>query len=154
MIGGRLCLRRRRLAGHARREGTAGRLRHQVAQGRRQGRPGAHHARLRNGRRQHLGKTIAKLALKKLAPSDEFGVIQWNGTTTWHIKLQEIGDKRDELSRKIDRMTPSDMPEFDTGLNMAFKELTDPARNLATKHIIIISDGDPGTAARKGCCKS
>jgi uncharacterized membrane protein len=88
-------------------------------------------------------KRIAQLALKKLAPSDEFGVIQWNGNTTWHIKLQEVGDKRDELSRKIDRMTPSDMPEFDTGLNMAFKELTDPARNLATKHVIIISDGDP-----------
>lgn len=88
-------------------------------------------------------KRIAQLALKKLSASDEFGVIQWNGNTTWHIKLQEIGEKRDELSRKIDRMTPSDMPEFDTGLSMAFKELTDPARNLATKHVIIISDGDP-----------
>jgi uncharacterized membrane protein len=90
-------------------------------------------------------KRIAQLALKKLAPTDEFGVIQWNGTTTWHIKLNPVGDEenRAKISRQIDRMTPSDMPEFDTGLKMAHKELTDPARNLATKHVIIISDGDP-----------
>jgi uncharacterized membrane protein len=89
-------------------------------------------------------KRIAQLALKKLSQSDEFGVIQWTGNTTWHIDLQQIGEDREKLSRKIDRMTPSDMPEFDTGLRMSYDALTDPKRNLATKHVIIISDGDPG----------
>jgi uncharacterized membrane protein/Mg-chelatase subunit ChlD len=88
-------------------------------------------------------KKIAQLALKKLSANDEFGVIQWNGTTTWHIDLQPIGDDREKLSRKIDRMTPSDMPEFDSGLKMAHQALTEKKRDLATKHVIIISDGDP-----------
>ena len=41
------------------------------------------------------------------------------------------------------------MPEFDTGLSMAHQALTEPERGLTTKHVIIISDGDPqqGNAA-------
>ncbi|OAI38936.1 hypothetical protein AYO40_01480 [Planctomycetaceae bacterium SCGC AG-212-D15] len=91
-------------------------------------------------------KKIAQLALKKLAPTDEFGVIQWNfNGTGWvpNLKLQEIGENRDKMLGYVDRMTPSDMPEFDTGLKMAYGALTEEARNLATKHVIIISDGDP-----------
>jgi uncharacterized membrane protein len=91
-------------------------------------------------------KKIAQLALKKLSAADEFGVIQWNvNGTTWvpNLKLQVIGENREKLSRYVDRMTPSDMPEFDTGLKMAYDSLTEEARGLATKHVIIISDGDP-----------
>lgn len=88
-------------------------------------------------------KKIAQLALKKLSPMDEFGIIQWNGTDTWVIPLQVIGEKRETLMRRIDRMTPNDMPDFSPGLKMAYDSLTDPKRELATKHVIIISDGDP-----------
>lgn len=88
-------------------------------------------------------KEIAKLALKKLSPIDEFGVIQWDGSTSWHIRLQQILENRDALVRQVDKMAPSDMPEFDTSLQMAYDALTDSKRELATKHVIIISDGDP-----------
>ena len=46
-------------------------------------------------------------------------------------------------------MAPGDMPEFDTGLSMAHQALIEPKRGLTTKHVIIISDGDPqqGNAA-------
>ena len=40
-------------------------------------------------------------------------------------------------------MTPGDMPDFDPALKMAYDQLIEPERQLTTKHIIIISDGDP-----------
>jgi uncharacterized membrane protein len=89
-------------------------------------------------------KEIAKLAIKKLSPMDEVGVLYFDwGTTKWHIPLQVIGSGRGTLLNLVDKMVPGDMPEFDTGLQMAYSSLTEPRRQLATKHIIIISDGDP-----------
>jgi hypothetical protein len=40
-------------------------------------------------------------------------------------------------------MQPGDMPDFDPHLQAAYKELSNPVHQLATKHCIIISDGDP-----------
>jgi uncharacterized membrane protein len=89
-------------------------------------------------------KEIAKLAIKKLSPMDEVGILhyEWGGHK-WHIPLTEIGKKRSTLLGLVDRMVPGDMPDFDTPLKMAYDALTETNRNLATKHVIIISDGDP-----------
>jgi uncharacterized membrane protein len=89
-------------------------------------------------------KEIAKLAIKKLAPSDEVGVLFFDwGAMKWHIPLQEIGSKRDLLLKRVDSLAPGDMPDFDPGLEMALSALTDTNRELTTKHVIVISDGDP-----------
>jgi uncharacterized membrane protein len=89
-------------------------------------------------------KEIAKLAIRKLSPNDEVGILHFDwGVTKWHIPMQVIGQKRGALLGLVDRMMPGDMPEMDTALKMAYDALTDPARGLATKHVIIISDGDP-----------
>lgn len=89
-------------------------------------------------------KEIAKLAIRKLAPTDEVGIMHFDwGAMKYHIPLQVIGSKRDLMLRHIDKMVPGDMPDFDPGLEMAYKDLTDPKRELTTKHVIIISDGDP-----------
>jgi uncharacterized membrane protein len=90
-------------------------------------------------------KRIAKLAIEKLSPVDEVGVVHFDwGANKWHIPLQQIGDNRRFLMSQVDKMQPGDMPEVDTALKMAHESLTDPARELATKHVIFISDGDPG----------
>src|SRR5262249_28970056 len=90
-------------------------------------------------------KKIAKLAVDKLGPNDEVGVLYFDwGGTKWHIRLQPILDKRRSLMAQIDKMSPGDMMEFDTALRMAHDALIEPERELATKHVIIISDGDPG----------
>ncbi len=89
-------------------------------------------------------KKIAKLAAQRLGPADEIGVI--DGLEQWHIPLQEIGGKRDQLLAQLDKLQSGDMPTFDNALSMALQALNkddngpDP---LATKHVIIISDGDP-----------
>jgi uncharacterized membrane protein len=90
-------------------------------------------------------KEIAKLAIKKLSPMDEVGILHYDwGVHKWHIPLQEIRTKRNSLLAQVDRMTPGDMPDFDQPLKMAYEALTEKRRQLATKHVIIISDGDPG----------
>jgi uncharacterized membrane protein len=89
-------------------------------------------------------KKIAKLAIEKLAPVDEVGVIHFDwGGNRWHIPLQQIGENRRFLLGQVDKMQPGDMPEVDTALKMSHESLTDPAKELVTKHVIFISDGDP-----------
>jgi uncharacterized membrane protein len=89
-------------------------------------------------------KEIGKLAIKKLSPNDEVGILHYEwGQHKWHIPLQVIGTKKNSLLAQVDRMTPGDMPDFDGPLKMAYESLVEPKRELATKHVIIISDGDP-----------
>jgi len=94
-------------------------------------------------------KEIAKLAIRKLSIVDEVGILHYDwGVHKWHIALQVIGTKRNSLLSLVDRMTPGDMPDFDGPLKMAYEKLTEPERQLATKHVIIISDGDPPLSDR------
>jgi uncharacterized membrane protein len=90
-----------------------------------------------------LQKQIAKLAITKLGPSDMVGMIYYNFNHVWHIPFQDVGPNRPSLLRQVDRMQPGDMMDFDPALVMATTELTKPKHNLATKHVIVISDGDP-----------
>jgi uncharacterized membrane protein len=88
-------------------------------------------------------KKIAKLAVERLGPGDEVGVLYYDFADKWHIKLQPIGGNKASILAQIDKMTPGDMPDFDPSLKMAHQALIDPKKDLATKHVIIISDGDP-----------
>ncbi|HEX4588989.1 MAG TPA: VWA domain-containing protein, partial [Gemmataceae bacterium] len=90
-----------------------------------------------------LQKQIAKLAISKLGPADMCGVIYYDFNHRWHVPFQEVGPNRASMLRQVDRMQPGDMMDFDPALAMATQELTRTKYNLATKHIIVISDGDP-----------
>jgi uncharacterized membrane protein len=90
-----------------------------------------------------LQKQIAKIAIQKLAPVDMVGMLYYTFNANWHIPFQTIGGNRGSILRQVDRMQPGDMPDFDPHLQAAFKELSNPVHQLATKHCIIISDGDP-----------
>jgi uncharacterized membrane protein len=90
-----------------------------------------------------LQKQLAKLAIQKLSPVDMVGLIYYDGQHRWHIPFKEIGSRRNLLYGMVDRQTPGDMPDFDPPLQMAYNELSNPNYKLATKHIILISDGDP-----------
>jgi uncharacterized membrane protein len=90
-----------------------------------------------------LQKQLAKLAIQKLSPVDMVGLIYYDGQHRWHIPFKEIGGRRNLLYGMVDRQTPGDMFDFDPALQMAYNELSNPNYKLATKHIILISDGDP-----------
>jgi hypothetical protein len=97
-------------------------------------------------------KQVAKLAIQRLGPVDMVGVAQYGftagGGVSWVIPFQDVGDDKSRLLAKIDRMTPGDMPDFDPFLVAAVDTLTDDKYQLAVKHCIIISDGDPIYGAR------
>jgi hypothetical protein len=88
-------------------------------------------------------KRIAKLALERLGPNDEVGVIDFGFQVKWHIPMKEVGPNRASILAAIDRMVPGDMPDFDPALQMAHDALMDRTKDFGGKHIIIISDGDP-----------
>jgi hypothetical protein len=89
-------------------------------------------------------RKIARLAVDRLGPADEIGVLEWGFTGfKWVIQMQEVGPNKQKIVTAIDKMVPSDMPDFDPALKLAHTALTDKKKNFAVKHIIIISDGDP-----------
>jgi uncharacterized membrane protein len=87
-------------------------------------------------------KEVAKLAVRKLAASDMVGVVYWDWGHKWHIPFAPVGQDREGLLRKIEKMSPNDMPDCNPSFEMAYQALTDPAHALATRHVIFISDGD------------
>jgi uncharacterized membrane protein len=96
-------------------------------------------------------KEIAKLAINKLAPQDEAGILYYDwgsgmGTSghKWHVPLQEVGPNKSSIIRKLATMQPGDMPEFDPSMRMAQRSLAEAERGLAVRHVILVSDGDHG----------
>jgi uncharacterized membrane protein/Mg-chelatase subunit ChlD len=91
-------------------------------------------------------KKIAKLALERLGPGDQMGIIEFGGGAfnfNWVVELQPVGPNRAKILAAIDRMIPGDMPHVDPALDMAHKALTDEARGISAKKVIFITDGDP-----------
>ncbi len=104
-------------------------------------------------------KEIAKLAISKLSPIDEVGLLYYtyglaaggNNGHIWHVPLQEVGDdkNRANILSALGSMQPGDMPQFDPSMKMAYDSLTEEKRGIATKHVILISDGDHGLLTDK-----
>jgi uncharacterized membrane protein len=88
-------------------------------------------------------KEIAKLAVQRLGPTDMFGVLYYGAAAAWFIPFQEVGLEKDRFLKQIDRMTPGDMPDFDPFFTLAVDTLLDPKHELAVRHVIVITDGDP-----------
>ncbi len=87
-------------------------------------------------------KVVAQEALKTLSSYDYAGLLHWQGQEAWLFTLREIGSSKNAMLRAIDRMTPGDMPDFNPSLQMAARSLRQKT-DAMTKHLIIISDGDP-----------
>ena len=100
-------------------------------------------------------KVISREALKVLGPHDYCGVVHWEGKEEWlwgkPRGLIKVGRNKDKMMARLSQMTPGDMPEFDPSLAMAvasFAKLGE-AEGAATKHMIVISDGDPSPPTQK-----
>jgi Ca-activated chloride channel homolog len=88
-----------------------------------------------------VSRDCALGVLDALGPTDEMGVIMWNGSDTWVVPLSMVGDKK-EHGRKIAGMNQGDMIEFGSVIRQAQDSLEKSTANL--KHMLIFSDGDPG----------
>lgn len=88
------------------------------------------------------GIETAVAALKTVSRLDYFGIVGWgmNGFH-WEVKMQ-VATNKDAITQKIRKMQNSDMFDFQTPMNMAYKALMN-CKDAAQRHMIIISDGDP-----------
>ncbi len=91
-------------------------------------------------------KAIARAALNALGPMDYCGVVQYDmagNSWMWGGKsgMAQVGPNRNIMLARMSGMTPGDMPDFDSSLQMALTSLK--ATPASIKHMIVISDGDP-----------
>lgn len=86
-------------------------------------------------------KRITKEAIRVLSSEDEVGAIGYgmNGDE-WIFELTEASNY-DKLVTKINGAQIGDMPEFTSTMEMGLKGLKES--DAASRHMIIISDGDP-----------
>ena len=87
-------------------------------------------------------KVVAKSAINALSNYDYCGVLYWEGQEAWLFTPRPVGSGRGSMLRAIDRMTPSDMPDFDPTLQMARRGVMG-VKDAMSRHIVLISDGDP-----------
>ncbi|HEX4263299.1 MAG TPA: glutamine amidotransferase [Verrucomicrobiae bacterium] len=87
-------------------------------------------------------KRIAKEAIRVLGAQDEVGVLIYGGSSgdQWVFPLTPASEY-EHLVTLINQCEPSDMPSFESIMQMGFTGLK--ASDAAAKHMIIISDGDP-----------
>ena len=92
-------------------------------------------------RGNYWGKLVAKKSVDTVSSQDYVGVLAYaGGGEAWEVPLQLAANKG-AIKNAIDRMSIGDMPDFDTTMRLAVKDLK--ATDAAQKHVIIISDGDP-----------
>src|SRR5262249_19614123 len=88
-------------------------------------------------------KVIAREALKTLGDQDYCGIVHWGLREEWLWRgMLRVGPNRAQMLARLDRMTPGDMPTFESSMVMAQREFAG-LPDAAAKHMIIISDGDP-----------
>lgn len=85
---------------------------------------------------------ICKSSIKALEPTDEAGVVYYDGTRgdRWLFDLTTIGDGQ-KLLGLIDGVFVGDMPSFHNCFVLAEASLG--KSDAAVKHVVVISDGDP-----------
>ena len=88
------------------------------------------------------GKRITKQAIKVLGAQDEVGVLVYGNTgEQWLFELTPAADY-EQLATRVNGALIGDMPSFATTMELGLTGLK--KSDAATKHMIIISDGDPG----------
>ena len=99
----------------------------------------------------YWGEQCALKAIETLSDQDEVGIVTYGsmtGGSKWEYVLAPKGDGTKIISA-IKNWTVGDMPSFDDSMNVALNGLPgEPgllASNAKQKHVIIISDGDPGS---------
>jgi hypothetical protein len=102
----------------------------------------------------YWGLQCAIKAVETLSEKDEIGILSygWGGAggggSQWDFPLAEKGDGS-KVMAAIKKMALGDMPDFDDALSVALIGRNGQGAGLSRsnarhKHVIIISDGDPG----------
>jgi hypothetical protein len=93
-----------------------------------------------------VARDCALGVLDALGPTDEMGVVLWDGTERWLFPMTTVGDKK-ALGNQVAGMNQGDLPSFGGVMGLAHQGLKKSTANL--KHIIVFSDGDPGAPSQQ-----
>src|SRR5260370_28284965 len=93
-----------------------------------------------------VARDCAQGCLAALGPTDEMGVLLWDGNERWLFELQKVANKKN-LAQQIAGMNQGDLGSFQHILVMAHDALKKSTANL--KHIIVFSDGNPGAPSQQ-----
>ncbi len=104
-------------------------------------------------------KIVSREAIKTLGSQDFCGLIHWSDQTwkedwLWGQPngMLRVGPNRTRMLKRLGAMTPGDMPEFEPAMQMALAGFNAVPR-ASTKHMIVISDGDPSPPKRSTTLK-
>jgi len=90
------------------------------------------------GRKLDLAKEATKTTLALLREKDSFGVLAFNTTFEWAVKIAEVQNK-DEMRKAVDGIWGTGNTSIYPAMQEAYRQLrTMPGDN---RHIILLSDG-------------
>lgn len=89
------------------------------------------------GQPMELAKQVARLAVKKLKPQDQVGIVEFYGTRQWAVPMQNVEQPK-EIERAIGRMQAQGGSELFPAIQEAYFGLKS-SRNRY-RHILLITD--------------
>lgn len=93
-----------------------------------------------------MAKAAAVAAVRALSPGDQIAVLAFGDTNQWVTRLRTINGPADvnAVVDQISRLTADGETQMYSALRAAIDELAQS--NLGTKHIVLLSDGEPTRA--------
>ncbi|KFZ38901.1 hypothetical protein HR45_00395 [Shewanella mangrovi] len=89
------------------------------------------------GRPMELAKQVARLAVKKLKPQDQVGIVEFYGTRQWAVPMQAVENPK-EIERAIGRMQAQGGSELFPAIQEAYFGLKNS--HTRYRHILLITD--------------
>ncbi|GMU23158.1 MAG: hypothetical protein AMXMBFR13_32410 [Phycisphaerae bacterium] len=96
------------------------------------------------GQGNYWGQQVAIATVNTISSKDYLGIISYSynpGGVNWDVPLAPAVDKN-AIIRTLTNMQNGDMPDFDTAMQLAVRDMM-KLPDASQRHIIIISDGDP-----------
>ena len=95
---------------------------------------------VRDSERIRYAKQAAIALLRQLDDTDYAGVIAFDSQPYVLSRLRPLGDDRDALEKRIERLEPGGGTDFKDSLEIAEREIL--ASGIAVRQVILITDGD------------
>ena len=95
---------------------------------------------VRDGERIRYAKQAAIALLRQLDDTDYAGVIAFDSQPYVLSRLRPLGDDRDSLEKRIERLEPGGGTDFKDSLEIAEREIL--SSGIAVRQVILITDGD------------
>ena len=104
---------------------------------------------LQNASKIDMAKEAARLATGALADGDEIGILVFNDSQQWVVRLTQINgsDDRDRIEAAISLVDSDGGTEIYPALDVGFDEISNSDADI--RHVVLLSDGKSSTGSRE-----